>query len=54
MFLTNTKQKTDPKSYKKNVTAEVIYISANKKTGFPRGKNICNELLLKIFYVCLL
>jgi len=31
MFSTNTKQRADPKSYKKNVTAEVIYSSANKR-----------------------
>lgn len=38
MFLTNTKQRADPKSYKTNVTAEVIYISANKRLDSQEEK----------------
>lgn len=38
MFLTNTKQRTDPKSYKKNITAEVIYISENKRLDSQEEK----------------
>lgn len=38
MFLTSTTQRADPKSYKKNVTAEVIYSSAYKRLDSQEEK----------------
>lgn len=46
IFLTNTKQKADPKSSEKNIMAEVINSSANKRLDSPKEKYIIRYSLL--------